>query len=247
MLALLTLPDGPGALAAPPPQGESEAETVAELRAALAELRRRLAEVARPPTEAELQVARRQIERLTETMVGLRRERDSLRGELVALRDERDRLRAADTEQRQRLAASEAEVERLRRDAEQVSAPLPVALAVAEPASRHEVLAGAAFASGRAELRDQATARLLEIALWLRSEPAAPILIEGHTDASGDDEANRRLSVARAEAVRDRLAALGISLARIEVVGRGELEPVADNDTPEGRAANRRVVVTLDP
>ena len=60
-------------MAAPPPQGESEAETVAELKAALAELRRRLAEVARPPTEAELQVARRQIERLTETMVGLRR------------------------------------------------------------------------------------------------------------------------------------------------------------------------------
>ena len=173
---------------------------VAELKAALAELRRRLAEVTRPPTEAELQVARRQIERLTETMVGLRRERDNLRGELVALRDERDRLRAADTDQRQRLAASEAEVERLRRDAEQV----PVALAVPKPASRHEVLAGAAFASGRAELRDQAAARLLEIALWLSSEPAAPILIEGHTDASGDDEANRRLSVARAEAVRDR-------------------------------------------
>ena len=93
-LALLTLSDRPGAMAAPP-VGDGEVETVAELKAALAELRRRLAEVPRPPTEAELQVARRQIERLTETMVGLRRERDSLRGELVALRDERDRLRAA--------------------------------------------------------------------------------------------------------------------------------------------------------
>lgn len=64
--------------------------------------------------------------------------------------------------------------------------------------------------------------------------------IGGHTDAQGDDLANYSLSVARARAVRDALAARGVAAGRMSPVGHGETEPIADNDTAEGRALNRR-------
>lgn len=230
-------------------QTADDTASVAQLKAALAELRRRLAEQPRPATDAELQVARRQIERLTATMAGLRRERDGLRGEVLSLRDalgtaraDRERLQAANAEQARVLAASEAEAAQLR---EAALASAPPALEAAEPADRREVLAGSAFASGRADLRADAMIELAAIAAWLRDMPPGAILIEGFTDASGEEEANRRLSLARAGAVRDRLVALGVEAERLEVVGRGEASPVADNASPEGRAANRRVEISV--
>ena len=243
-LAVCGVPGG-AALA----QTGDDTASVAQLKAALAELRRRLAEQPRPATDAELQVARRQIERLTATMAGLRRERDGLRGEVLSLRDalgtaraDRDRLQAAAAEQARRLAASEAEAAQLR---EAALATAPQALEATEPADRREVLAGSAFASGKAELRADAMVELAAIAAWLRDVPAGAVLIEGFTDASGEEEANRRLSLARAEAVRDRLVALGVGAERLEVVGRGEASPVADNASQEGRAANRRVEISV--
>lgn len=228
-------------------QAPGDAETVAELKAALAELRRRLAEQTRPATDAELQVARRQIERLTEAMIGLKRERDTLRGEVVALRSDRERLQASEAEQRRRATASEAKVARLERELEgTATAQRPPTLATAEPVRRSETLAGSAFAPGAATLREDALLQLGVIAAWLRAQPDGTVVIEGHTDASGDAEANRRLSLARAEAVRDGLVALGLPPDRLEVLGRGEQLPVADNATEEGRATNRRVVVTLE-
>lgn len=231
-----------------PVQAQGDATTVAELKAALAELRRRLAERPRPATDAQLQVARRQIERLTEAMVGLKRERDSLRGEVTTLRADSARLRATAAEQRQHLAAGEAEVARLERRLEEVTtAQMPIALAAPEPTRHSETMSGAAFAPGGAGLRADATLQLDAIATWLRTAQGGTVLIEGHTDAIGDAEANQRLSLARAEAVRDELAARGVARDRIEVRGCGEDLPVADNDTMEGRAANRRVVVSLEP
>ncbi|MFO1050315.1 MAG: OmpA family protein [Geminicoccaceae bacterium] len=233
-------------------QSADDAASVAQLKAALAELRRRLAEQARPATDAELQVARRQIERLTATMAGLRRERDGLRGEVLSLRDalgtarvDGERLRAANAEQARRLAASEAETAQLREAALANEPQALQAVEPVEPAERREVLAGSAFASGKAELRADAMVELAAIAAWLRDLPAGTVLIEGFTDASGEEEANRRLSLARAGAVRDRLVALGVGIERLQVVGRGEASPVADNATPEGRAANRRVEISV--
>jgi outer membrane protein OmpA-like peptidoglycan-associated protein len=181
-------------------------------------------------------------------MVGLKRERDTLRGEVVALRSDRARLQASEAEQQRRAAASEAKTAQLERELERTAtAQRPLALATPEPVRHSETLAGSAFAPGAATLREEALPQLNVIAAWLRAEPAGTVVIEGHTDASGDAEANRRLSLARAEAVRDGLIALGLAHDRLEVLGRGEQLPVADNATEEGRATNRRVVVTLEP
>jgi OOP family OmpA-OmpF porin len=69
------------------------------------------------------------------------------------------------------------------------------------------------------------------------------VVIEGHTDAIGGDEDNLRLSQQRADAVRDYLVEHGVDAGQVSAVGKGESEPVGDNDTDDGRQANRRVVV----
>jgi outer membrane protein OmpA-like peptidoglycan-associated protein len=67
------------------------------------------------------------------------------------------------------------------------------------------------------------------------------IEVQAHSDNSGDAAYNQYLSEERANSVRDYLIAKGIAPDRIEAKGYGESQPIADNDTREGRAANRRV------
>ncbi|CNE52539.1 putative lipoprotein [Yersinia rohdei] len=69
--------------------------------------------------------------------------------------------------------------------------------------------------------------------------------VDGHTDSTGEDGYNQQLSYQRAAAVADSLSASGIPRARIDVRGRGELEPAADNKTAQGRAENRRVAIIV--
>ena len=77
-------------------------------------------------------------------------------------------------------------------------------------------------------------------ALYRRCEPAR-LRVVGFTDDRGGEKLNLRLSRTRAEAVMDALIARGVPYANIEALGMGEASPIADNDTPEGRAMNRRV------
>lgn len=72
-----------------------------------------------------------------------------------------------------------------------------------------------------------------------------PIMVEGHTDNVGTLEYNTTLSQARANAVGDALVARGVPAARIKTKGMAFLEPIASNDTPEGRALNRRVEIIV--
>lgn len=76
---------------------------------------------------------------------------------------------------------------------------------------------------------------------FLSQHAAAPVTVEGHTDYVGSVEYNQKLSERRANAVRQYLIEKGIASSRIRVVGYGELRPIADNKTVEGRAINRRV------
>jgi len=71
------------------------------------------------------------------------------------------------------------------------------------------------------------------------------IRVEGHTDSDGDEGYNQELSERRAEAVRDWFVGEGITLTSITVKGWGELRPTAPNDTPENKAKNRRVEISL--
>jgi len=92
-------------------------------------------------------------------------------------------------------------------------------------------------------MRPESTPVLAELLRVLGKHSELSIMIEGHTDSSGDDAYNLELSERRAQAVLDYLAANGIDPSRLASVGKGETEPAASNDTPQGQAQNRRVVI----
>lgn len=75
----------------------------------------------------------------------------------------------------------------------------------------------------------------------LRANPDVKIRVAGHTDSTGPADYNMGLSLRRAESVRDYLVSQGISITRLSVLGKGEEQPIASNDTTAGRADNRRV------
>jgi outer membrane protein OmpA-like peptidoglycan-associated protein len=103
-----------------------------------------------------------------------------------------------------------------------------------------------AFAPGRAALRPEAKASLGKLVAFVNRDPTKPIRIEGHTDSRGNPNANQMLSQRRADSVRDALIAAGVAANRMTSIGLGEDQPVADNQTEEGRAKNRRVDVILE-
>ncbi len=95
-------------------------------------------------------------------------------------------------------------------------------------------------------LSSEAQARLDELAQKLKTENQNVYLeIQGHTDAKGPKDYNDRLGEARAEAVRRYLNQQGVALNRMATISYGPDSPVAPNDTREGRAQNRRVVVVV--
>jgi OOP family OmpA-OmpF porin len=103
-------------------------------------------------------------------------------------------------------------------------------------------LDGIYFDTGRATLRPESRAALEQVAQLMNRDAALKLEIVGHTDAVGDDAANRRLSEERALAVRSALVVdHGVSDRRLRARGAGESEPVAPNDSEAGRALNRRV------
>ena len=103
------------------------------------------------------------------------------------------------------------------------------------------------FATGGTEFAAESNKDLLRISALLRNNPAAAVIIEGHTDSRGDAMLNLSLSIRRAEYVRTLLAREhGISLSRIQALGLGESAPLMSNDTGMGRAKNRRVAIRID-
>lgn len=104
------------------------------------------------------------------------------------------------------------------------------------------------FTSGSAELRPGSTKVLVNALVGIKAQPGWLIVIAGHTDSTGDSARNLVLSRDRAGAVRDWMQKMGdLPDSCFAVQGRGAAQPVASNDTPEGRAANRRVDIRLVP
>lgn len=101
---------------------------------------------------------------------------------------------------------------------------------------------GVRFATNSARIRPESTPTLLEIGMMLQSNPDLRIAIEGHTDSDGAEAFNLDLSERRAAAVMEYLVTdMQIEADRLEAKGFGEAKPVASNETPEGKAQNRRV------
>jgi outer membrane protein OmpA-like peptidoglycan-associated protein len=109
------------------------------------------------------------------------------------------------------------------------------------------VLEGVSFLSGSAKLTLSSQAPLDRVVAALRERPDLRVVIEGHTDNVGSREANIRLSKARADAVGAYLVSKGIDPSRLGSIGLGPDQPVASNDTAEGRARNRRVQLRPQP
>ena len=101
------------------------------------------------------------------------------------------------------------------------------------------------FAVEKSELSDASKESLANLAKSLEEYPNTNILIGGHTDASGSDAYNQSLSERRAMAAAEFLAANGVKTNRLQIVGYGEANPVADNTMAAGRAQNRRVEITI--
>lgn len=97
------------------------------------------------------------------------------------------------------------------------------------------------FATNKTYILPASAQAMEDLATFLAENEGVAIRITGHTDNVGTDEANQKLSEGRANAVKKDLIKRGIDPDRIETEGKGESEPVADNDTEEGRALNRRV------
>jgi outer membrane protein OmpA-like peptidoglycan-associated protein len=109
-------------------------------------------------------------------------------------------------------------------------------------------LVGLTFASGSAQIAADQRALLQKVAQAAAVFPRSQIVIEGHTDAYGSDDTNLRLSRERADAVSVYLATeFGIPAFRTSAVGYGETQPIANNETPQGRARNRRIDVRIEP
>jgi OmpA-OmpF porin, OOP family len=100
------------------------------------------------------------------------------------------------------------------------------------------------FENNSSQIRPESAAELERAASLLRAVPSITGVIEGHTDNVGSARHNLELSQRRAESVRDYLLEKGIDAARLEARGLGETQPIADNSTSEGRASNRRVVLS---
>jgi outer membrane protein OmpA-like peptidoglycan-associated protein len=251
------------ALAAARSRQREQARQVAERRVATAQIaahteaaRREVDRLDRERSDLLVEASRQEAERA-------RQEAERLRIEAQIQAEEAQRLRAAaEAEASARLQAEEVILDVAGDQAARLAAAREKEAALARkeaelaaggtlPPSRRDArgevftLAGDAFASGQATLTPGASASLRALAAYLQAGPAANVRIEGHTDGQGEADANLRLSQQRAEAVAAALAAAGIPRSRMQAVGRGESDPVADDSSSAGRARNRRVEILV--
>lgn len=104
---------------------------------------------------------------------------------------------------------------------------------------------GLMFDVNKSELNANSMENLAELSETLKKYEDTNVLVEGHTDASGSDEYNLELSKERAYSVEDYLTELGVEKSRLETMGYGESQPIATNETEEGKQQNRRVEVAI--
>ena len=135
-------------------------------------------------------------------------------------------------------------MEQQRRDMEQATRGTGVGVVqTADNQLKLDIPSDISFDTGRSDIKANFAPILERFAEGLRNNPNAEVRIVGHTDSTGSDAINNPLSLARAESARNFLTMRGVSGARIQVEGRGSHQPVASNDTLDGRARNRRVEI----
>ncbi len=207
-------------------------EQSAEREKSIVEQQRNVAEMSLKDTEQELAQVRTELQDKGQEYSESLRAREA---ELAKRQQQLEQEREARREAEKRAEAALKSLEKLAK-VQQEEKRLVITLSGA-------VL----FEFGKATLLPSAKRRLDEVATALKAQDAnKPIVIEGHTDSVGTDTNNKQLSQERANAVRQYIVSKGVAAARVEAVGRGETDPIADNSTPEGRANNRRVEIIIE-
>lgn len=105
----------------------------------------------------------------------------------------------------------------------------------------NEALIGVQFHTAKASLKDSSKSSLSKVVGFLKSNPSYKLMIVGHTDSDGEEEANLALSKSRAASCKVYLVTQGIDGARVSIKGKGESTPIASNEHSSGKAKNRRV------
>jgi outer membrane protein OmpA-like peptidoglycan-associated protein len=117
--------------------------------------------------------------------------------------------------------------------------------AKAQPDAKPVILEKLFFAKNKAEILPQSEGELIKLVNMMNNNPAMQIRIDGHTDESGAEDLNKKLSVERAQAVVNFLVMFDVDATRMTYNGFGSTKPLAKNDTEEGRKLNRRVEFTI--
>ena len=107
------------------------------------------------------------------------------------------------------------------------------------------IVEGMLFPSGASKIEPASLPVLAKIALFLKSHPRNQLVVEGFADSQGSGGVNALVSANRAKAVYSYLVGMGIDPTRARFQGRGAADPIASNETPEGRAKNRRVEILV--
>ncbi len=100
---------------------------------------------------------------------------------------------------------------------------------------------GITFDVGKSTIKPESMGEINRIVQLMNENPTLKFSVEGHTDSTGNAASNQTLSEQRSQAIVDKLVELGIAKDRLTAVGKGQNSPIADNNTDEGRAKNRRV------
>jgi outer membrane protein OmpA-like peptidoglycan-associated protein len=247
---------------------KQKAEAEAQAAAAAREAKARADAEAEAKRRADAETARQQAEQARAQAEQAQAEAEKAKQEALAAAQEAarekeaaEKAKAEALAQQQALAAeadkakaAAAQSESLRQQAEQEKAELRARLLqqlnsiLATRDSARGLIANMSdvlFKSGSFELLPGARERLAKVSGIILAYPSLHLAVEGHTDSVGSDEYNQNLSEQRAEAVRDYFVLQGIAAASIEARGFGKTEPIASNDTPEGRQQNRRVELVL--
>jgi outer membrane protein OmpA-like peptidoglycan-associated protein len=252
-------------------KAEEEAQAEARAREAKARAdadaeakRRAEAENARAQAEqarAQAEQAKAEAERMKQEAEAAAQQAAAAAQEAARQKEEAEKAKAEAVAQQQVLAAetdkaraAAAQSENLRQQAEKEKQDLRARLLqqlnsiLATRDSARGLIANMSdvlFRSGRYELLPGARERLAKVSGIVLAYPTLHLEVEGHTDSVGTDEYNLSLSERRAEAVRDYFVQQGVSSKSVEARGFGKTEPIASNDTAEGRQQNRRVELVL--
>ncbi len=247
-----------------------EEERLAEERAAAAEResrakadaedearRRRRAEAERTAAQAEAERIAREKSEVERQRAAVQAEAERLKRETEAARADASRIAREKSELEAARQAAQAEAERASQAAQkaesekaelraQLLRQFNLILETSDTARGLIVnMSDVLFDTGKHSLRPGAREKLAKVAGIFLTLPGLKLEVEGHTDSVGGDEYNQQLSERRAYSVRDYLAQQGIPAASITAKGFGKTQPVASNQTPEGRQRNRRVELVV--